>query len=212
MKNILIVISVLYLFSSCSSEKIAMTGNGRNNDLGKLMEQGGRKEVRTNSSINSKIASDNIISSLTASSQSDMVVLPTEILSNLNAPLVSYSNSIFSKSEKLKLEVIASQKTIKVENVLALKLNNIFKNLLKNNNSTNTAHPAPAGDRSWLVALLVCFFLGGLGIHRFYLGYTTIGIIQLLTGGGCGIWAFIDLIRIIIGDLKPNGGGYSDKP
>ena len=52
--------------------------------------------------------------------------------------------------------------------------------------------------------------IGGLGIHRFYLGYIGIGIIQLLTAGGCGIWALIDLIRIIIGDLGPKDGGYTD--
>ncbi len=65
------------------------------------------------------------------------------------------------------------------------------------------------GNKSQLVALLLCFFLGGLGIHRFYLGYTGIGIIQLLTIGSFGIWAFIDLIRIIIGDIKPKNGIYS---
>lgn len=63
-----------------------------------------------------------------------------------------------------------------------------------------------AGSKSQLVALLLVIFVGGLGIHRFYLGYTTIGIIQLLTLGGCGIWALIDLIRIITGDLKPADG------
>lgn len=55
-----------------------------------------------------------------------------------------------------------------------------------------------------IIAALLCFFLGGLGIHRFYLGYTTIGIIQLLTGGGCGIWVLIDFIRILMGDLGRN--------
>lgn len=64
--------------------------------------------------------------------------------------------------------------------------------------------------KSQLVALLLCIFLGGLGIHRFYLGYTGIGVIQLLTGGGCGIWALIDLIRIITGDLQPKGGSYDE--
>ena len=79
-------------------------------------------------------------------------------------------------------------------------------------------HPAsaPAKDggskshtgKSQLVALLLCIFLGGLGIHRFYLGYIGAGIIQLFTGGGFGIWWFIDLIRIILGDLKPKDGDY----
>jgi len=65
--------------------------------------------------------------------------------------------------------------------------------------------------KSQLVALLLVLFVGVLGIHRFYLGYTGIGIIQLLTGGGCGIWALIDLIMIITGDLKPKDGEYTTK-
>jgi TM2 domain-containing membrane protein YozV len=74
------------------------------------------------------------------------------------------------------------------------------------------ASPAKSGgEKSQLVALLLCVFLGGIGIHRFYLGYTVIGIVQLLTGGGCGIWALIDLIRIITGDLKPMNGDYDKK-
>jgi TM2 domain len=58
-------------------------------------------------------------------------------------------------------------------------------------------------SKSKLVALLLCIFLGGLGIHRFYLGYTGIGILYLFTGGLFGIGWLIDLIRLII----PNGLG-----
>lgn len=64
--------------------------------------------------------------------------------------------------------------------------------------------------KSQLIALLLCFFVGALGIHRFYLGYTTIGVIQLLTLGGLGIWVLIDLIRLITGDLKPKDGSNYD--
>jgi TM2 domain-containing membrane protein YozV len=60
--------------------------------------------------------------------------------------------------------------------------------------------------KSKLSAALLCWFLGVLGIHRFYLGYTTIGIIQLLTAGGCGIWVIIDFILILTGDLKDSNG------
>jgi TM2 domain-containing membrane protein YozV len=69
---------------------------------------------------------------------------------------------------------------------------------------------APAGGKSQLIAAILCFFLGALGIHRFYLGYTGIGILMLLTGGVCGILLLIDFIRILFGDLGPNGGSYSD--
>ncbi len=67
---------------------------------------------------------------------------------------------------------------------------------------------AQGGDRSQVIALLLVIFLGVLGIHRFYLGYPVIGVIQLLTAGGFGIWWIIDLIRIIFGGLGPKNGSY----
>ena len=54
-------------------------------------------------------------------------------------------------------------------------------------------------DKSKTTALLLCLFLGGIGIHRFYLGYKLFGLLQILTLGGFGIWALIDLIRIFTG-------------
>lgn len=60
-----------------------------------------------------------------------------------------------------------------------------------------------AEGKSQLTAVLLCFFLGGLGIHRFYMGYTWQGIVQLLTLGGLGIWSLIDFIRLLTGSLKP---------
>ncbi|GGE95891.1 hypothetical protein GCM10011383_03300 [Hymenobacter cavernae] len=71
--------------------------------------------------------------------------------------------------------------------------------------------PAEAEGKSQVIALILAILVGGLGIHRFYLGYTGIGVAQLLTLGGCGVWALIDLIRIITGDLKPRGGEYAKK-
>lgn len=70
------------------------------------------------------------------------------------------------------------------------------------NPDTNNA----GGPKKQLVAFLLCWFFGVLGIHRFYLGYVGIGIIQLLTGGGCGIWVLIDFIRIITGDMRAKDG------
>ena len=67
-----------------------------------------------------------------------------------------------------------------------------------------------AVDTEVLIAFVLCWVVGGLGIHRFYLGYTTIGVIQLLTAGGCGVWVLIDFIRLIIGDLGRAGGSASN--
>lgn len=66
------------------------------------------------------------------------------------------------------------------------------------------------GGKSQLIALLLCIFIGVIGIHRFYLGYTWQGVVQVLTLGGCGVWALVDLIRIITGDLQPKDGSYSE--
>lgn len=67
-----------------------------------------------------------------------------------------------------------------------------------------------SGPKSQIIALVLVLLVGYLGIHRFYLGYTGIGIIQLLTAGACGIWTLIDLIRIITGDLVPADGSSYD--
>lgn len=53
---------------------------------------------------------------------------------------------------------------------------------------------------------IVCFFLGGLGIHRFMMGYTGIGVLMLLTAGCCGILTLVDFIRILMGKLNMADG------
>lgn len=67
-------------------------------------------------------------------------------------------------------------------------------------------NPLRGEGKDWLTTLLLCFFLGFLGIHRFYTGHTVIGVVQLLTLGCCGIWTLIDFIIIIVGTFKDAKG------
>ncbi len=62
-------------------------------------------------------------------------------------------------------------------------------------------------QKDYLTTSLLSLFLGGLGVDRFYLGYTGLGILKLLTFGGCGIWYLVDLILVITGSLKSANGG-----
>lgn len=86
----------------------------------------------------------------------------------------------------------------------------VSKNSVVTKKKKNVAAKPSSGGKSQLAALLFCIFLGCIGVHRFYLGYIGIGILQILTLGGCGIWALIDLILIITGDLKPKNGDYTE--
>ena len=61
-------------------------------------------------------------------------------------------------------------------------------------------------DKNFVAALLLCFFLGFLGVHRFYVGKIGTGILQLITFGGFGIWALIDFIMIVIGKFTDKSG------
>ena len=57
-------------------------------------------------------------------------------------------------------------------------------------------------SKSRLIALLFCFFLGLLGIHRFYAGKIGTGVLMLITLGGMGVWWVIDIILIACGSFR----------
>ena len=61
-------------------------------------------------------------------------------------------------------------------------------------------------DEKWLITMLLCFFLGSFGIHRFYTNNTGTGVAMLITLGGCGIWTLIDFIMILLNEYKDGDG------
>ena len=68
--------------------------------------------------------------------------------------------------------------------------------------------PAPggAGQKSFVTALVLALLVGWLGVDRFYLGYTGLGIVKLITCGGAGIWNLIDIILIATGKMTDADG------
>ena len=120
--------------------------------------------------------------------------------------LMNMTADEFLKLTPKKVKAVTGEK-LSLKEVIALKA---AQKAVKKELRRAEAGGAAGSSKSQLVALLLAALVGGLGIHRFYLGYVGIGIIQLLTLGGCGIWALIDLIRIITGDLKPADGSEYD--
>lgn len=88
--------------------------------------------------------------------------------------------------------------------------NQYYNNPASWTNDPNGQYPPggwqPISDKSRTVALLLCIFLGGLGIHRFYVNKIGTGILWLCTGGCFGIGYLVDLILIICGSFTDKAG------
>lgn len=66
---------------------------------------------------------------------------------------------------------------------------------------------APNGvQKDFVTAVILSWLLGTLGIDRFYLGYTGLGVAKLLTLGGCGLWALIDFVILVTGNMSDAQG------
>ena len=74
--------------------------------------------------------------------------------------------------------------------------------------SLYAAHSIPGlfSDKSVGTAVVLGLFLGFLGIDRFYLGYTGLGFLKLITLGGCGLWSILDVLLIALRRV-PDGRG-----
>jgi hypothetical protein len=102
------------------------------------------------------------------------------------------------KLSMLELRALAAQKLINPQTIVTF---------------VDSGKSYPAGqvpdlysDKSMTTALIISFFGGYLGIDRFYLGYTGLGFLKLITAGGCGVWWLIDVILIAMRKLNDSKG------
>ncbi len=61
-------------------------------------------------------------------------------------------------------------------------------------------------DKDFVPAVLLCFFLGTFGVHRFYVGKVGTGLLMLVTFGGMGIWWMVDFIMLVTGSFRDADG------
>ena len=58
----------------------------------------------------------------------------------------------------------------------------------------------------WLALFLLTFFVGVLGVHRFYVGKIGTGVLMLITLGGLGVWYLVDLLLVVTGQFTNKDG------
>lgn len=102
------------------------------------------------------------------------------------------------KEVKRYIDAFIDEEPISLED---LKINT-FTNTINSRANNNIINPQEVSSKSKTTASLLSFFLGALGIDRFYLGNTGLGLGKLLTFGGFGIWAFVDFVYILTGNAK----------
>ncbi|MDB5261785.1 MAG: Protein of unknown function, domain containing protein [Adhaeribacter sp.] len=198
-----LVIAITLLLSSCAKETFYFTNTG--------------------TSYGSKKAQPQAPAAVTAEQDTSILAVAETVATPENLTASTTKTAALTKKDFTKVKplyhqlVAAPAKAEKVSKVAqakaAVKVNKQIKAVVKEAQKNTLPDATAEGEgKSQIVAAVLAFIVGVLGIHRFYLGYTGIGIAQLLTGGGCLVWSLIDLIRIIMGDLKPkDGSDYTTK-
>jgi TM2 domain-containing membrane protein YozV len=202
---LLALVAITTLATSCQKNTVGYFNNSQ-----AVSYKEAKKEAKT---ATQDIITENVDKQILTSSAEELIV-STSVLEKA----VAENNVAVNETKQM---IFAGQKASSKQEFLALtpakikestgksltfKEKMVLKATQKQLKKNNTAG---SDDKSHVAAILLSFFLGGLGIHRFYLGYTWQGVVQLLTLGGLGIWALIDFVRIIIKDLEPKDGSYN---
>lgn len=201
--KLLSLVAVAAIFASC----------GTTNQFASSF---GKRKYMKGYYFNTAGSAKEVASAQKSGSKTGIVAVPTKNSSTVALPS---SNNTEIHSAVMPSTTFAGTKKANVsKNVTPVTYKNSVKNSIQDN-EMHTAVVAAAPDavastkgggscKNWVVALVLCALLGDIGIHRFYLGYIGLGVLELLTAGCCGVLTLIDFIRILMKTLKPKDGSY----
>ncbi len=201
MKKIILFAAVaIFIVSSCTIEK-RLYNSGYHVEWNHSKKHVDSDQVAQEESASKVREVESVVVNKTANA--DQVVEET---------VVNNDAVVASEEASVSYDLAALTKTVSEKKVASAANETQMKASKATDAKKSEKSKAPEDGKSQIVALVLCILfitVGTLGIHRFYLGYTGIGILMLLTAGCCGILAIIDLIRIITGDLQPARGPYT---
>ena len=123
-----------------------------------------------------------------------IIAVLSMVLLMTGVTLASFPVNKETKTEQTTNQTVNAEFAAEMAEVEAL---NAFKSEMKSEAASNNKMD------EMVIMLLLWIFLGGFAAHRWYAGKPAgWNVLFILTAGGCGIWAIVDLIKIITGDFK----------
>jgi hypothetical protein len=181
---ILSVVLIISMASCTIQKRVYMNGysikwNKNHNDVTEALSEANQNGLESNlDQLQESIKQDQFVESEIAS------------ISNDNSSIILKHSPVLLNNK--------SNNSLNTENLP------ISEKIILSKGETKKSKKSPSvagGGKNQIVALLLCIIFGLIGIHRFYLGYTGLGLLYLFTFGLFGIGWLIDLILLII----PNG-------
>ena len=204
MKSSFSGIFAILLLASCSAPKYSYYFDHYDYNAGK------RKKAAVENSVAAQSAPVEITSEPVNAPQPEEGI----VLASVKKEVLLLKEAKIARSEKRTVRTLTKVERKQLVKQVKLEVKKYKKE------TKDHAKDAAGGDKNQLVALLLAIFLGGLGIHRFYLGRIGTGIAQLLllVFGFLlvplyilAVWVLIDIILIALGELGPKNGVYNPK-
>jgi TM2 domain-containing membrane protein YozV len=223
--------AVALFLASCGSNA---TFSKRYHNRGFNIAWGGGADASSNNPTAKKVNSAKQSQVVPVTSEKQVTNAKESVTMNFTVPVLSYA-SASPNIKGIRQEMSTGIHSVKLAEksnefeLVSMKLNNQpsadlkmvtqSKAVLKLQKKLAASGPG----KSQIVAAILCFLVGMFGVHRFYLGYTGTGIlmlllglsliipiINLLTGFLLTIWILVDLIRIVMGNMQPADGNYTE--
>jgi TM2 domain-containing membrane protein YozV len=199
MKNIFLIFLAVVVLASCSAPKYAYYFDNHDYQAGKRKKQTPGNEV-------TRVTPEEIMQALQAVPQSNEPVA-----------IASTSKEIYPSSATVKAPDNTQSFKLSKKEKHDLKIQ--VKSAIKDYKKQTPESVQAGGDKNQLVTLLLAIFLGMLGIHRFYIGRSgtvllqlglfVLGIFLVIPLYVLAVWVLVDIIRIVMGKLKPASGSYN---